>query len=189
MPSEPIACPYCAVRMQQVNAHARTGYALLLDQCPDCGGIWCDRWELYPLDRGEVARLDPVDEQRLRGPAPPSPSPGRCPRCTSPLRLFRDPLLPPDAHIQRCPVCDGMWLNRGELSRIKGHDAGARPAPMPQLTGALARGTTWAQVSNLDAATYAADEPPVDDQTSWLAWLRSAAPWLALSALVRLLLR
>jgi hypothetical protein len=82
-----------------------------------------------------------------------------------------------------------MWLNRGELARIKEHDAGSRPAPMPQLTGALARETTWAQVSNLDAATYAADEPPTDDPSSWLAWLRAAGPWLVLAALLRLLLR
>ncbi|MFN8644538.1 MAG: zf-TFIIB domain-containing protein [Candidatus Binatia bacterium] len=189
MPAELIPCPHCAVTMAQVTAHARSGYGLLLDQCPRCGGIWCDRWELYPLDRGEAARLDPVDEERLHAPPTSPAEPGRCPRCTSPLHPFRDPALPPGARIERCPVCDGMWLNRGELSRFKEHDAGGRPDPLPQLTGALAHNATWAQVSNLDAATYAADEPPDDDQDSWLAWLRSAAPWLAVATLLRILLR
>ena len=50
MPSRPAPCPHCAVTMREVTAHARTGYGLLLDQCPRCGGIWCDRWELFPLD-------------------------------------------------------------------------------------------------------------------------------------------
>ena len=189
MPSQPIPCPHCGVVMEQVTAHARSGYGLLLDQCRRCGGLWCDRWELYPLDAGEAARLDPVDEQQLQSPSPVPSSPGRCPRCTSPLRPFRDPALPADAHIERCPVCDGMWLNRGALARVKGHHAGHRPDALPELTGALARNVTWAQVSNLDAATYAADEPPAEDRESWLAWLRSAAPWLALAALLRLILR
>lgn len=175
--------------MQQVTAHARSGYGLLLDQCPRCGGIWCDRWELYPLDGGDAARLDPIDVQRLQAPTAIPSAPGRCPRCTSPLHPFRDPALPPNARIERCPTCDGMWLNRGELARFKTHAAGGRRDPLPQLTGTLARTATWAQVSNLDAATYAADEPPADDRDSWLAWLRSAGPWLALTALLRLLLR
>lgn len=189
MPSALIPCPHCRVTMAQVTAHARSGYGLLLDQCPRCGGIWCDRWELYPLDRGEAGRLDAVDEGRFYAAAPPSDAVGHCPRCSGPLRRFRDPALPADASIERCPVCDGMWLNRGTLTRIKEHRADKAPPPMPRLTGALARQVTWAQVNNLDAATYAADEPPADDQTAWGTWFRSAAPWLALAALLRLILR
>ncbi|HSQ00073.1 MAG TPA: hypothetical protein VL049_22850 [Candidatus Dormibacteraeota bacterium] len=82
-----------------------------------------------------------------------------------------------------------MRLNRGELTRFKQHDAGSRPDPLAQLTGALARDATRTQVSNLDADTYTADEPPADDQGSWLAWLRSAGPWLALAAPLRIVLR
>jgi Zn-finger nucleic acid-binding protein len=189
MPAQPIACPHCGVTMTQVTAHARSGYGLLLDQCPRCGGIWCDRWELYPLDREEAARLDGVDEERFHAGTPLPTTPGRCPRCSSPLRPFRDPALPDDAEIERCPVCDGMWLNRGTLSRVKQHPTGKAPDPIPRLTGALARQVTWTKVSNLDAATYAADEPPADDQPSWLTWLKSAAPWLALATLARLLVR
>jgi len=175
--------------MDQVTAHARSGYGLLLDQCPRCGGIWCDRWELYPLDASEAPRLEALDETRLQASVEPAPtSPGRCPRCTSPLHPFRDPALPADARVERCPVCDGLWLNRGELTRIKQHAPG-RPDPLPHLTGELAKAVTWAQVSNLDAATYAADEPPEENTASWLEWLRRAGPWLALGALVRILLR
>ena len=189
MPSRPAPCPHCALTMDQVTAHARSGYCLLLDQCRRCGGIWCDRWELYPLDAAEAARLDPFDESRLQSPAEASQGPGRCPRCTTPLRPFRDPALPPDARIERCPVCDGMWLNRGALGRAKQRPPGPAPERARHLAQALGSTATWAQVSNLDAATYDADEPPASDQIGWREWLRSAGPWIALGALLRLLLR
>jgi hypothetical protein len=82
-----------------------------------------------------------------------------------------------------------MWLNRGELARTKRHTTDDRPDRARHLAGALAKTATWAQVSNLDAATYDTDEPPMGDESSWLAWLRSAGPWLAMATLLRLFLR
>jgi Zn-finger nucleic acid-binding protein len=176
--------------MHQVTARARSGYGLMLDQCPQCGGVWCDRWELYPLDAGEAHRLDPLDDDRLHAGPPPPSAPGRCPRCTAPLRPFSDPVLPPDSAIERCAVCDGMWLNRGSLARAKGRTAAGDDYTrrVDTLTRALGNQATWPQVSNLDAATYADDEAPTDDR-QWLEWLRSAGPWIALAALLRLVLR
>jgi Zn-finger nucleic acid-binding protein len=125
----------------------------------------------------------------------PTATPGRCPRCTAALRPFRDPALPADARIERCAVCDGMWLNRGTLSRVK------RRAPPPAaLTPAaeaalvahagsqLGASSAWANVSNLDAATYAVDDAP-DGGEDWRTALSKLGPWVALAALVRLLLR
>lgn len=190
MPAQPAPCPHCGVIMHHVTARARSGYGLLLDQCPQCGGIWCDRWELYPLDADEAHRLDPLDEHRLHAAPRPLAAPGRCPRCTAPLRRFADPALPADAAIERCDVCDGMWLNRGSLARAKPRpaDAGQRRRTAAILTRALGNTTSWPQVANLDAATYAADDAPAD-QHAWIDWLRAAGPWLALATLVRLVLR
>lgn len=191
MPALPAACPHCAVTMRQVTARARSGYGLLLDQCPHCGGVWCDRWELYPLAADEAHRLDPLDETRLHARPPTPRTPGRCPRCTAALRPFTDPALPADAVIERCPVCDGMWLNRGSLARSKPRrptSDGAPPAVVADLTRALGSTTHWPAVSNLDAATYAADDAP-DDGRDWSTWLRRAGPWVALATLLRLLLR
>jgi Zn-finger nucleic acid-binding protein len=178
--------------MQTVRARARSGYCLLLDQCSRCGGIWCDRWELYPLSAEDAARLDPVDAAKLHGQTATPAPPGRCPRCTATLRPFRDPTLPADARIERCAVCDGMWLNRGELARMKRQMPPRRPGDDAELIarvgGQLGASTAWSQVSNLDAATYAADDAPPDG-ANWRDTLRSASPWLALAAAVRLLLR
>ena len=188
MPSAAADCPHCRQPMHAVRARARSGYCLLLDQCRRCGGIWCDRWELYPIAADEAARLDPLDAERLAAPAPPAAGAGACPRCTSPLRPFRDPLLPPDADIERCPVCDGLWLNRGALRRARARAAATPERALPHLTRALGDQRAWPHVANLDAVTYASDDT-ADDAPDWRGWLRTAAPWLALATLLRLVLR
>src|SRR6266853_692928 len=54
--------------MREVHAEATTGYCVLLDQCPACGGIWCDRWELYPVTGAAAAKIDRVDGDTLQRP-------------------------------------------------------------------------------------------------------------------------
>src|SRR5512140_2259715 len=112
-----LSCPQCASEMKEVKATATTGYLLALDQCPRCGGIWTDRWEVFPLSGAAADRLDPVDTAALHAPQPANGAlraPAECPRCRARLREFTDPTLPPDARIERCLNCEGMWFNRGE---------------------------------------------------------------------------
>jgi len=52
--------------MVEVIARAAPGSLIQLDQCGKCGGIWCDKWELYPIDGDEAERLDPLDQSLLR---------------------------------------------------------------------------------------------------------------------------
>jgi Zn-finger nucleic acid-binding protein len=191
----PRLCPDCRAPLREVTARARSGYLLALDQCPRCGGLWFDRWELFPLDHQEVAKLDSVDPDRLMSEHPAPSEPGPCPRCAIPLRLFGDPVLPPDARIARCFVCEGMWLQRGELSRVKARSHVARAAPTALSEGQLqdlarryGEDAKWTKVADLDAATQTAEEPPPGAQEVGDA-LRSAAPWLILQVLLRLFLR
>ena len=44
-----IQCPQCDVSMRQVTARANPGSLIQLDQCAECGDIWCDKWELFPI--------------------------------------------------------------------------------------------------------------------------------------------
>jgi len=192
--TEPAAasCPHCAVSMREVSARARSGYLVLLDQCPQCGGVWCDRWELYPLAADEAARIDPVDDTLLRATAAPTGSPGRCPRCTAALQPFRDRALPADARIERCAVCDGMWMNRGELARAKRRTpptAAPRSETLERLTAAYGATSHWSKVANLDAATYADDGADAHENLDTGALVWSTAPWIVLRALLHLLLR
>lgn len=114
-----LKCPQCDRDMAEVTARANPGSLIQLDQCRKCGGIWCDKWELFPLDNGETERLDPVDEDLLRDALKLPAKTLYCPRCADELHVFADPILPPDIQLRRCRHCDGIWLNRGQLRRYK----------------------------------------------------------------------
>ncbi len=201
--TEAAKCPECRRLMRDVSARARTGYLLALDQCGECGGVWFDRWELFPLDNQEVMRLDPIDTGRLHEPVEARPV-GDCPRCEVQLREFRDANLPPDAEVARCYVCEGMWLQRGQLRAVKsgpqqGSKARRRAATKPkdakpedamlvELAKAYSADAKWSNVKELDAATYEMEEAPPGLEDLGDA-VKSTLPWIALQVLFRLLLR
>ena len=119
-----VQCPHCHVPMNEVTARANPGTLIQLDQCRKCGGIWCDKWELFPVDPDEAERVDAkdaVDESLLAAPATLTRRSLYCPRCTAPLQLCNDPVLPADLLFERCLRCEGIWLNRGQMRRYKDH--------------------------------------------------------------------
>lgn len=178
--------------MNEVTASATLGYQIVLDQCPRCGGIWCDRWELYPLTAAAAARLDPVDQHALWQPSEPISGSLLCPRCRARMQPFHDRTLPADARIERCPSCDGMWLNRGELRRFKNRAASlpARHSLSDDQVDRLALDASanlkTTPVRNL-GATFDAP-PPEADTTDVSRELLGSAAWLIARAALRLLL-
>lgn len=119
-----VQCPHCHVPMNEVTARANPGTLIQLDQCRKCGGIWCDKWELFPVDPDEAERVDAkdaVDESLLAAPATLTRRSRYCPRCTAPLQRCNDPVLPADLLFERCLRCEGIWLNRGQMRRYKDH--------------------------------------------------------------------
>lgn len=119
-------CPQCDVAMNEVTVRANPGSLIQLDQCHQCGGIWCDRWELFPIDFDDASRLDSLDPELLSAPAGTTPKTLYCPRCTSKLAIFSDPILPKEILLQRCRRCEGIWLNRGEMTRYKDYQKSTR---------------------------------------------------------------
>jgi Zn-finger nucleic acid-binding protein len=194
-----LTCPQCAAPMNEVGAEAKTGYMVMLDQCPRCGGIWCDRWELYPVTEAAAERIDAADKQALHQATPPADKQLECPRCRAHMFRFRDPTIPADARIERCPNCDGMWLNRGELRRFKEHAAPpaattpehpsytpASEEELDRLTHRTLDPKSWPTVSTLgdafDPSQEAVDADEVRDE------LKSGAFWLIARTVLRLLL-
>jgi len=113
--------------MTEVVVPANPGQLIVLDQCHDCGGIWCDKWELFPIDSAAAGKLERVDEVMLHRPAAAAPPPELfCPRCTAKLLAAHDPSLPPDLRLRRCLKCEGIWLNRGQLTQFKAHQLNVR---------------------------------------------------------------
>lgn len=111
-------CPACDRAMKEVSVRANPGTLIILDQCESCGGIWCDKWELFPVRPDEALRLDPLDQRLLNAPVGPKKF-LCCPRCRDRLAIFHEPLLPTDIQLQRCRRCEGIWLNRGQFVRYK----------------------------------------------------------------------
>jgi Zn-finger nucleic acid-binding protein len=128
-----LMCPGCALTLAPVYAEANYGRVLLLDQCPGCGGVWFDRWELFFIKGDALENLSRLDESALLALNPTQKGTDACPRCSSALAAFTDPALPADSTIKRCPRCNGLWLNRGELRRYSIHrrsfDVGRAPSP------------------------------------------------------------
>jgi Zn-finger nucleic acid-binding protein len=123
--------------MNAVTARANPGSLIQLDQCAQCGGLWCDKWELFPIDPDEADRLETVDEKLLTAPVGLTRAALYCPRCTGKLAVFNDPLLPKEVQLQRCTRCEGIWLNRGQLGRYKTYQKKTRQRKMG--TAAIAR--------------------------------------------------
>lgn len=187
-----IRCPHCNLPMKEVSARANPGTLIVLDQCGGCGGIWCDKWELFPVDPDEASRLDPVDEGLLCKPVQIEKTPLYCPRCTGRLETFREPLLPPDLRLERCPRCEGIWLNRGEFSRFKRFQKKSRVERMDKeewvkkLARSYSDPKSWVTVGTGGMFAYPRASP--GDEEPFASTL-SGAVSLILQALLRLVLR
>lgn len=104
-------CPVCKTdTLYDFN----TSEGVLLDFCDKCQGVW--------FDRGEVAEYvdlaeDVPDLERALSAA--TPSHLACPKCKTDMQRFQ---YTPEAPliVDRCPNCQGVWLDRGELHALDG---------------------------------------------------------------------
>ena len=177
--------------MAEVTARATPGSLIQLDQCKQCGGIWCDKWELFPLDADAAQKLDPVDEGLLRDKVPLTKKTLYCPRCADELAVFADPILPKEIQLQRCRHCDGLWLNRGQFRRYKEYQRSTRlkkmsdAAIVAKLPQVYADPKSWVVTGTRGIFAYPRgaeeNEEPTDGS------LKGAAK-LALRSLVRMIL-
>ncbi len=184
-------CPLCDSEMKEVSARANPGTLIVLDQCGKCGGIWCDKWELFPIDPGEAQRLDPLDERLLQNPVKIEEKPLYCPRCGVQLHAFHDPLLPQEIHLQRCRRCDGIWLNRGQFSRFKHFQQKTREEKLGQeetlqkLVHAYQNPQSWVTTGTRGIYAYPHGESESDN---WPSITLSGAVRLIFLTLLRLVL-
>lgn len=107
-------CARCGCEMKAVSVGA-----MELDECPECGGIWFDADELMGTVHLEEelagrAELAPPKEDEVSLDSPPA----FCPRCSAPLEPHRFD-LDLTVVMDVCPRGHGLWLDQGELARIK----------------------------------------------------------------------
>ena len=105
--------------MHQVQITANYGLPLLLNQCDVCGGIWFDASGLYRAKQGEAEKIDLVDTYILTASTLVENKIHLCPIDGAQLSRFTDANFPRDIFVERCPSCNGFWLNRGEFTKFQ----------------------------------------------------------------------
>ncbi|HIK96366.1 MAG TPA: hypothetical protein EYG03_30865 [Planctomycetes bacterium] len=131
-------CPACHVDLRQTDL-GEYGF-IVLDVCPTCKGAWFDKGELDRLDDSIWVNVEEHAFHDAQG----DHKSASCPKCEVPLK----PLSPTDAQeliVDRCPSCDGYWLDNGELERMGGvaekeHNEEFEKALHVRQTGSLLEG-------------------------------------------------
>lgn len=104
-------CPKCPDQAMELETWPGTE----LERCPRCQGLFLDAGELERLMVSQAAaRVDapgytPLSNAQDRAP-------GICDRC----RVTMEPYLgPQNVRIDRCPKCQAVFLDQGELADMR----------------------------------------------------------------------
>jgi len=105
-------CSLCNVDLEP-NDYGEFGF-VVVDICPNCQGAWFEKGELDRLDDSVWTNVEEVDFDQVKA----DHKDIKCPQC----HIDLEPLSPKDAPeliVDRCPTCQGFWLDQGELDRIR----------------------------------------------------------------------
>jgi Zn-finger nucleic acid-binding protein len=108
----PIDCPKCHARMEQVDVDG-----VVVDRCPDCGGLFLDPWEKEFL-LALKERAERVDTHtQAEGRRTDVQARITCPRDQGVMVHIHDI---EQAHVgmERCSVCGAVFLDAGELKDL-----------------------------------------------------------------------
>ena len=109
-------CPVCAKTLKPVASNGVT-----VDVCDKgCGGIWFDQFELQRFGQPNAPAPEPLLNVRPNlATAIPNTPKRPCPRCAG-IRLKRRLFNPKsEVEIDECGGCGGIWLDAGELAKIR----------------------------------------------------------------------
>lgn len=91
---------------------------LIVDTCRECGGVWLERDEVKRLVGPGARALGQVRPKAIEGfaRAPLDLVLGSCPHDRAALEAHPVPGLP--AHLEICPICHGVWFDKGEIDLL-----------------------------------------------------------------------
>lgn len=109
-------CPRCNAGLNKESLRV-VNETIEVDTCSNCGGRWFEKDELSKADKIveptilEIRRIPKEKEQLMSL---------YCPSCQN-GRLMAKISNPRDAHVimDYCPMCNGIWLDKGELDAIQ----------------------------------------------------------------------
>ena len=107
-------CPRCSTGLEPRSVTSDT-FAITVDDCKDCDGLF--------LDRGELGRLAPDSAavEELASQLSREPEDGlhdiKCPHCTGQMHLTS--VDEPEVQFDICGGCHGIWFDRHELETLQ----------------------------------------------------------------------
>lgn len=104
-------CPKCNAELRKSDL-GEYGF-VILDVCPDCKGSWFDKGELDRLDHSVWTNFEELKFQHKEAGAQRL----SCPKCNHDLELV-SPVDSPNLVVDRCPSCEGFWLDAGQLEEV-----------------------------------------------------------------------
>ena len=109
-------CPACGNPLRELTAGD-----VVVDVCRGgCGGIWFDNRELKKFDEPhEEAGQDLLDVERDPSVSVDHSAERKCPRCDGVTMLRHFFSIKHEVELDECPGCGGMWLDAGELGKIR----------------------------------------------------------------------
>lgn len=140
-------CPECRTPLKSFAFHE-----VVLDECPDCGGVWFDDGELKRCQAGGTMSLVEIEDEIL--PAVnihvEEDDQGRlCPGCNLRLTTYRY-LYTSDILLDECEKCFGVWVQDGELQKMADFlDGEKAPANLDALRQARTRAQAVGLVEKL----------------------------------------
>jgi len=109
-------CVLCGVEMIPENYEG-----VIIDRCPDCGGVWVGQGELGPIIEGrqvEFAMDQRVEKLAEVGKDEGPEEPRHCPVCGQQMQRFNY-AINTGVFLDRCPQKHGIWLDPGELEQVQ----------------------------------------------------------------------
>lgn len=108
-------CPSCSSLMTTVVAKSHYDFPIIIEQCKKCGGIWFHDVDFHKIKIGEANNLEIIDKNKLQELSLIKNQSLCCPKDGSTLIQFKDLNFPKEIIIEKCPLCNGFWFNRGEF--------------------------------------------------------------------------
>lgn len=104
-------CPSCNTTLQSSDL-SQHGF-VAVDYCPSCRGCWLDVAALEGTHSGVWTHLDEMGVTVAD-----AFSDYNCPHCAARL-VSVTPEDHPELRVDRCPSCHGIWLDNGELEKLR----------------------------------------------------------------------
>jgi len=162
-------CPDCDLDMTP-----RSFFGVLVDTCPECGGIFFDEGEVSQIRaRGGDRAFEELDDIVQPNPnhIPHEESQFRkCPSCLSGMHRFRYMYSSP-VFLDSCESCGGVFIENGELKQMKEYLQAGKSKQAPVLDP-----ESKEDVATLEVMTIEQNEKA--HRAHWVARAMAFYPWL-----------